>query len=60
VRGEADEARGAVAAAHQAVRALELVLEARAAERAEKVRRAELRDADEIAARVHQNKVSGR
>jgi|SRR5579859_5130950 len=60
VRGEADAARAAVATAHQAVRALELVLEARAAERAEKVRRAELRDADEIAARVHQNQVTGR
>lgn len=52
-RGEADGARGAVAVAHQQVRALELVLEARAAERAEKVHRAELRDADETAARVH-------
>jgi flagellar FliJ-like protein len=60
VRGEADGARAAVATAHQAVRALELVLEARAAERAEKVRRAELRDADEIAARVHQKQVNGR
>jgi Flagellar FliJ protein len=53
LRAEADEARGAVAAAHQQVRALELVLEARAAERAEKQRRAELRLADETAARVH-------
>jgi hypothetical protein len=52
-RAEADEARGAVAIAHQGVRALELVLEARAAERAEKVRRAEIRVADETAARVH-------
>jgi hypothetical protein len=52
-RGEADAARGAVAVAHQQVRALELVLEARAAERAEKQRRAELRLADETAARVH-------
>lgn len=60
VRGEADQARADVASAHQAVRALELVLEARAAERAEKVRRSELRDADEIAARVHQNQVTGR
>jgi hypothetical protein len=60
VRTEADEARGAVATAHQGVRALELVLEARAAERAEKVRRAELRDADETAARVHARKVVAR
>jgi hypothetical protein len=35
------------------VRALEVVLQARVAERAEKVRRAELRMADETAARVH-------
>ena len=57
-RASADEARGGVANAHQAVRALELVLEARAAERAEKQRRVELRDADETAARVHaQNQV---
>jgi flagellar FliJ-like protein len=55
--GEADVAREAVAAAHQQVRALELVLEARAAERAEKVRRAELRLADETAARVHAQNV---
>jgi hypothetical protein len=55
-RGEADEARRAVATAHQQVRALELVLEARAAERAEKQRRAELRVADETAARVHSQK----
>jgi Flagellar FliJ protein len=52
-RSSADEARGGVATAHQAVRALELVLEARASERAERQRRAELRDADETAARVH-------
>jgi flagellar export protein FliJ len=52
-RAVADEARGAVAAAHQQVRALELVLESRAAERAEKQRRAEIRLADETAARVH-------
>jgi hypothetical protein len=52
-RAEADQARGAVAVAHQQVRALELVLEARAAERAEKVRRVEIRLADETAARVH-------
>ncbi len=53
VRAEAEVARGAVAAAHQQVRALELVLAARAAEREEKVRRAELRLADETAARIH-------
>ncbi|HEY0420767.1 MAG TPA: hypothetical protein VGC80_14720, partial [Acetobacteraceae bacterium] len=48
-----DEARGGVATAHQGVRALELVLASRAAERAERTHRAELREADEIAARVH-------
>ncbi len=53
VQAEADVARGAVAAAHQNVRALELVLAARAAEREEKARRAELVLADETAARVH-------
>lgn len=52
-REETDVARGAVAVAHQHVRALELVLEARAAERAEKQRRVENRLADETAARVH-------
>lgn len=52
-RAEADNARGGVAAAHQAVRALELVLEARAAERARKMRQTEMREADETAARVH-------
>jgi hypothetical protein len=59
-RGEADTARGAVAVAHQQVRALELVLEARAAERAEKQRRAELRLADETAARVHSRRAVSR
>jgi flagellar biosynthesis chaperone FliJ len=53
VQAEADEARANVATAHQGVRALELVLEARAAARAEAVRRDELRMADETAARVH-------
>lgn len=58
-RSEADAARGGVAEAHQRVRALELVLEARAAEREEKRRRAEIRLADETAARVHaQNTVA--
>lgn len=52
-RSLAEEARGAVAAAHQQVRALELVLESRAAERAEQQRRNEIRLADETAARVH-------
>ena len=52
-RAEAEVARGAVAAAHQQVRALELVLAARAAEREEKARRAEVVLADETAARVH-------
>jgi hypothetical protein len=59
-RGEADEARGAVANAHQQVRALELVLQARAAERAEKQRRVELRLADETAARVHAQNLAPR
>jgi hypothetical protein len=59
-RGEADSARGAVAVAHQQVRALELVLEARAAERAEKQRRAELRLADETAARAHSRRAVSR
>ena len=53
IRIEAEAARGALAVAHQGVRALELVLEARRVERAEKVHRAELRMADETAARVH-------
>ncbi len=52
-RGEAEVARSALAVAHQQVRALELVLEARRAERAEKQHRVELRLADETAARVH-------
>lgn len=50
---EANEARAWVATAHQAVRALELVLAKRVAERAELLRRQEIRDADEVAARVH-------
>ena len=53
VRNLAEEARGALAVAHQSVRALELVLEARKAERLEKQHRVELRLADETAARVH-------
>jgi hypothetical protein len=53
VRVEAEGARAAVAAAHQNVRALELVLATRAAEREEKARRVELVLADETAARVH-------
>src|ERR1700674_606778 len=53
VQAEAELARGIVAVAHQQVRALEVVLEARVAEREEKIRRAELRMADETAARVH-------
>jgi hypothetical protein len=55
-RAEAEVARTAVAAAHQQVRALELVLAARAAEREEKARRAELVLADETAARIHSRK----
>ena len=53
VQSEAELARGVVATAHQGVRALEVVLQARVAEREEKVRRAELHMADETAARVH-------
>ena len=53
VQSEAEQARGMVATAHQAVRALEVVLQNRVAEREEKVRRTELQQADEIAARVH-------
>jgi len=61
IRAEAEEARGALATAHQGVRALQLVLEARKAERAEKQHRVELRMADETAARVHsRNAVSSR
>ena|SRR5438270_6916345 len=52
-RAQAEVARSAVAAAHQQVRAMELVLAARAAEREEKMRRAELVIADETAAGVH-------
>ena len=52
-QAEADAARGQVATAHQGVRALELVLEGRAKERAERAHREELRQADETAARVH-------
>jgi hypothetical protein len=52
-RGAAEVARGAVAEAHQQVRALELVLESRAQARVERERRVELRLADETAARVH-------
>jgi hypothetical protein len=50
---EANEARGWVATAHQAVRALELVLAKRVAQRAALHHRQEIRDADEVAARVH-------
>jgi flagellar biosynthesis chaperone FliJ len=59
-RAVANEARGAVAVAHQQVRALELVLESRAAERAEKQRRNEIRLADETAARVHAQQQAAR
>src|SRR3954462_6785764 len=58
-QAESDEARGWVTAAHQQVRALEVVLAKRAAERADVLRRGELRDADEIAARVHARQASG-
>jgi flagellar export protein FliJ len=57
-RLDVDDAREGLAKAHQKVKAIELVLEARRAERAERVRRAELRDADETAARVHARKVA--
>ena len=56
VQAEAEIARGELATAHQNVRALELILEARRGERDEKVRREELRMADETAARVHSQK----
>jgi len=55
---ETEEARGWVATAHQGVKALEVVLSKRAAERAELSRRQELRDADETAARVHRRGVA--
>jgi hypothetical protein len=57
-RVDTEEARGWMAIAHQQVRALELVLAARARERAEKAHRLELRQADETAARVHARKVA--
>jgi flagellar biosynthesis chaperone FliJ len=60
VRSEAEVARGALAVAHQQVRALELVLAARKAEREEKKHRAELRLADETAARVHARNAGAR
>jgi flagellar export protein FliJ len=53
VQAQAEESRKAVAAAHQQVRALELVLENRATARAEARRRVEQRETDETAARVH-------
>jgi Flagellar FliJ protein len=53
VQAETETARGAVAIAHTGVRALQVVLQARVAEREEIARRAELRMADETAARVH-------
>jgi hypothetical protein len=52
-QNEANEARAWVATAHQAVRALELVLAKRVAERVALLRRQDFRDADEVAARVH-------
>jgi hypothetical protein len=55
---EANEARAWVATAHQGVRALELVLAKRVAERAELHHRQEIRDADEVAARVHARQVT--
>jgi hypothetical protein len=57
-QAETDQARGQVAVAHQQVKALELVLGRRAAERAEVRRREEIRDADETAARVHARHVA--
>jgi Flagellar FliJ protein len=61
VQADADVARGELATAHQNVRALELVLDARRAGRAERARREELRLADETAARVHsQNALAAR
>jgi flagellar FliJ protein len=52
-RSRAEEARAEVVSAHQDVRALEVVLEARVAARLEEARRREAREANEIAARVH-------
>lgn len=49
---EMEGRRLAVAEAHRGVRALDLILEARAKARAERHRRAELHDADELAARA--------
>ncbi|GAC1319210.1 MAG: hypothetical protein NVSMB2_14410 [Chloroflexota bacterium] len=60
IRGATDAARARLATAHQGVRALELVLEGRRAERAEKVRRADLVLADETAARVHSRNAARR
>jgi hypothetical protein len=61
IRAGAEAARAELAIAHQGVRALELVLQARKAERTEKLHRAELRVADETAARVHsRNAVAAR
>jgi hypothetical protein len=56
----AADARAALARAHQQVRALELVLEERRAQRAEKQHRIELRLADETAAHVHARNSVGR
>ncbi len=58
-RDHADDARSTVVAAHQRVRSLELVLEARARERAERGRRGEVREADEVAARIHAGQRAG-
>ncbi len=52
-RSQAERARSQVVAAHQRVRSLELVLEARATARAERQRRAEARQTDEIATGRH-------
>ncbi len=52
-RSHSDDARQGVVAAHQQVRSLELVLEARAAARAEERRRSEARQADEIGSQLH-------
>ncbi len=52
-RSRAEDARLDVVAAHQRVRSLELVLEARAAARAEQRRRSDARQMDEIGTQQH-------
>ena len=60
VRAYANQKRAELLHAHQGVRALEVVLERRAAVRKEHRHRADLRDADELAARTYASDFSGR